>query len=114
MKRVKEYLEEINVPYTEEQSNGMTVLKINYGKDLLAIFPPDEEESEFHAVIAYDGKVQEYCRMKRDALKDWLHSVFIEDSASSATKAGVRGVKKVANDAERVAKNVVDPLPDFS
>ena len=47
MKRVKEYLEEINVPYTEEQSNGMTVLKINYGKDLLAIFPPDEESLNF-------------------------------------------------------------------
>lgn len=32
---------------------------------------------------------------------------------SSATKAGVRGVKKVANDAERVAKNVVDPFQIF-
>lgn len=32
------------------------------------------------------------------------------DVASSATKAGVRGVKKVANDVERVAKNVVDPF----
>lgn len=35
------------------------------------------------------------------------------DVASSATKAGVRGVKKVANDAERVAKNVVDPFQIF-
>ena len=35
------------------------------------------------------------------------------DVASSATKAGVRGVKKVANDAERVAKNVVDNLQIF-
>lgn len=47
MKRVKEYLEEINVPYTEEQSNGMTVLKINYGKDLLAIFPLMKESLNF-------------------------------------------------------------------
>ena len=80
MKQVKEYLEEINVPYTEEQSNGMTVLKLNYGKNLLAIFPPDEGEYEFHAVIAYDGKVKEYGMLKQDAIKDWLHSVFIEDS----------------------------------
>ena len=50
MKRVKEYLQKIKVPYTEEQSNGMTVLKINYGKDLLAIFPPDDGEEDFHAV----------------------------------------------------------------
>lgn len=35
------------------------------------------------------------------------------DVASSATKAGVRGVKKVANDAERVVKNVVDPFQIF-
>lgn len=35
------------------------------------------------------------------------------DVASSATKAGVLGVKKVANDAERVVKNVVDPFQIF-
>ena len=86
MKRVKEYLEEINVPYTEEQSNGMTVLKINYGKDLLAIFPPDEGESEFHAVIAYDGKVQEYCRMKHSKIGFIPYSSRILPSMSSRMK----------------------------
>ena len=96
MKQVKEYLEEIKVPYTEEQSNGMTVLKINYGKDLLAIFQPDEGESEFHAVITYDGKVQEYCRMKRDALKDWLHSVFNDPLETVFIK--VKVLKKVKDD----------------
>ena len=30
MQRVKEYLEEINVPYTEENADGMTVLKLKY------------------------------------------------------------------------------------
>lgn len=35
------------------------------------------------------------------------------DVASYATKAGVRGVKKVANDSERVAKNVIDPFQIF-
>ena len=50
MKRVKEYLEEINVPYTEENADGMTVLKLKYNEDLLAIFPPDDGEEDFHAV----------------------------------------------------------------
>lgn len=35
------------------------------------------------------------------------------DVASYATKAGVRGVKKVANDSEREAKNVIDPFQIF-
>lgn len=35
------------------------------------------------------------------------------DVASYTTKAGVRGVKKVANDSERVAKNVIDPFQIF-
>ena len=47
MQRVKEYLEEINVPYTEENADGMTVLKLKYHDDLLAIFPPDEGEEDF-------------------------------------------------------------------
>ena len=38
----------------------------------------------------------------------------IADTADAAVDvAGVRGVKKVANDAERVAKNVVDPFQIF-
>lgn len=80
MKRVKEYLEEIKVPYTEENADGMTVLKLKYNEDMLAIFPPDEGEDEFHAVIAYDGKVQQYGKMALDDLKKWLYAVFIEQS----------------------------------
>lgn len=63
MQRVKEYLEEIKVPYTEENADGMTVLKLKYNEDLLAIFPPDEGADEFHAVTAYNGKVQQYGKM---------------------------------------------------
>lgn len=80
MQRIKDYLNEINVPYTEENADGMTVLKLKYGGDMVAIFPPEEGEEEFHAVTAYDGKVQQYGKMKLDALKDWLHAVFIEES----------------------------------
>ena len=47
MQRVKEYLEEIKVPYTEENADGMPVLKLNYHVDLLTIFPPDEGDSGF-------------------------------------------------------------------
>ena len=42
MKRVKEYLEKIKVPYTEENADGMIGLKLKYNEDLLAIFPPDD------------------------------------------------------------------------
>jgi len=80
MKRVKEYLDEIKVPYTEENADGMTVLKLKYNEDLLAIFPPDEGADEFHAVTAYDGKVQQYGKMALDDLKKWLYAVFIEQS----------------------------------
>lgn len=80
MQRVKEYLEEIKVPYTEENADGMTVLKLKYNEDLLAIFPPDEGADEFHAVTAYDGKVQQYGKMALDDLKKWLYAVFIEQS----------------------------------
>lgn len=80
MQRVKEYLEEIKVPYTEENADGMTVLKLKYNEDLLAIFPPDEGEEDFHAVTAYDGKVQQYGKMKLDDLKNWLYAVFIQQS----------------------------------
>ncbi len=38
----------------------MTVLKLTYGGDMIAIFPPDDGEGEFHVVTAYDGKVQQY------------------------------------------------------
>ena len=37
----------------------------------------------------------------------------VVDVASSATKAGARGVKRVANDAENLAKDVVDPFHIF-
>lgn len=80
MQRVKEYLDEIKVPYTEENADGMTVLKLKYNEDLLAIFPPDEGADEFHAVTAYDGKVQQYGKMALDDLKKWLYAVFIEQS----------------------------------
>lgn len=80
MQRVKEYLEEIKVPYAEENADGMTVLKLKYHVDLLAIFPPNEGEDEFHAVIAYDGKVQQGGKMALDDLKKWLYAVFIEES----------------------------------
>ena len=41
MERVKEYLNQIKVPFEEEQTDdGMTVLKLKYCEDLLAIFPP--------------------------------------------------------------------------
>ena len=80
MQRVKEYLDEIKVPYTEENADGMTVLKLKYNEDLLAIFPPDEGADEFHAVTAYDGKVQQYGKMALDELKKWLYAVFIEQS----------------------------------
>lgn len=80
MERVKEYLNQINVPFEEEQTDGMTVLKLKYNEDLLAIFPPDEGEEEFHAVTAYDGKVQQYARMTLEKLKEWLHAVFVEES----------------------------------
>ena len=80
MQRVKEYLEEIKVPYTEENADGMTVLKLKYNEDLLAIFPPDEGEEDFHAVTAYNGKVQQYGKMSFDDLKNWLYAVFIQQS----------------------------------
>lgn len=80
MKRVKEYLEEIKVPYTEERANGRTVLKLNYNEDLIVIFPPDEGEDEFHAANAYNGKVQQYGKMDLDNLKNWLYAVFIQQS----------------------------------
>mgnify|MGYP007092151138 CR=1 FL=1 len=80
MQRVKEYLEEIKVPYTEENADGMTVLKLKYNEDLLAIFPPDEGEEDFHAVTAYNGKVQQYGKMNLDNLKKWLYAVFIQQS----------------------------------
>ena len=80
MQRVKEYLEEIKVPYTEENAAGMPVLKLKYNEDLLAIFPPDEGADEFHAVTAYDGKVQQYGKMALDDLKKWLYAVFIQQS----------------------------------
>lgn len=48
MERVKEYLSQIKVPFEEEQADGMAVLKLKYCEDLLAIFPPDEGEEEFH------------------------------------------------------------------
>ena len=69
MERVKEYLNQIKVPFEEEQTDGMTVLKLKYCEDLLAIFPPDEGEEEFHAVTVYDGKVQQYARMPLEKLK---------------------------------------------
>ena len=80
MERVKEYLNQIKVPFEEEQTDGMTVLKLKYCEDLLAIFPPDDGEEEFHAVTAYDGKVQQYARMDIGQLKEWLHAVFVEES----------------------------------
>lgn len=80
MERVKEYLNQIKVPFEEEQTDGMTVLKLKYFEDLLAIFLPDEGEEEFHAVTAYDGKVQQYARMDIEKLKEWLHAVFVEES----------------------------------
>lgn len=80
MERVKEYLKQIEVPFEEEQTDGMTVLKLKYCEDLLAIFPPGEGEEEFHAVTAYDGKVQQYARMDIGKLKEWLHAVFVEES----------------------------------
>ena len=45
MQRIKDYLNEIKVPYTEEHADGMTVLKLKYGGDMVAIFPPDEGEA---------------------------------------------------------------------
>lgn len=80
MERVKEYLNQIKVPFEEEQTDGMTVLKLKYCEDLLAIFPPDEGEEEFHAVTAYDGKVQQYAKMPLEKLKQWLYDVFIKQS----------------------------------
>ncbi len=80
MQRVKEYLEEIKVPYTEENADGMTVLKLKYNDDLVAIFPPDEGEEDFHAVTAYNGKVQQYGKMALDDLKNWLDAVFRQHS----------------------------------
>ena len=50
MKRVKEYLKKIKVPYTEKNADGMIGLKLKYNEDLLAIFPPDDGEEDFHAV----------------------------------------------------------------
>jgi hypothetical protein len=37
----------------------------------------------------------------------------VVDVASSATKAGVRGAKRVADDVEKVAKDVLDPFNLF-
>lgn len=37
----------------------------------------------------------------------------VVDVASSATKAGVRGAKRVANDTEKVVKDVLDPFNLF-
>lgn len=37
----------------------------------------------------------------------------VVDVASSATKSGVRGAKRVADDAERVVKDVLDPFNLF-
>ena len=80
MERVKEYLNQIKVPFEEEPTDGMTVLRLKYCEDLLAIFPPDDGEKEFHAVTAYDGKVQQYAKMPLVNLKQWLYDVFIKQS----------------------------------
>ena len=37
----------------------------------------------------------------------------VVDVASSATKAGVRGAKRVADDTEKVVKDVLDPFNLF-
>ena len=80
MQRIKDYLNEIKVPFEENTADGMTVLKLTYGGDLIAIFPPDDGEEEFHVVTAYDGKVQQYGKRDVEGLKNWLHAVFIEKS----------------------------------
>jgi hypothetical protein len=80
MERVKEYLNQIKVPFEEEQAEDMTVLKLKYCEDLLAIFPPDDGEEEFHVVSAYGGKVRQYTKMSFEKLKQWLYDVFIKQS----------------------------------
>lgn len=35
MERVKEYLNQIKVPFEEEQTDGMTVLKLKYCEELV-------------------------------------------------------------------------------
>ena len=85
MERVKEYLQSIDVPFTEESVyDGKNAIKLQYGTDLCAIFPgaPDEGDGpdEFHVVIAYDGKVQQARKMSLDELKNWLYEVFVKNS----------------------------------
>lgn len=80
MERVKEYLNQIKVPFEEEQTEDMTVLKLKYCEDLLAIFPPDDGEEEFHVVSAYSGKVRQYTKMSFENLKQWIYDVFIKQS----------------------------------
>lgn len=80
MERVKEYLNQIKVPFEEEQTEDMNVLKLKYCEDLLAIFPPDDGEEEFHVVSAYSGKVRQYTKMPLEKLKQWLYDVFIKQS----------------------------------
>lgn len=85
MQRVKEYLQSIAVPFTGVTTeDGMNVLKLQYGTDLCAIFPPVIEEGdtpdEFHVILAYDGKVQQAAKMAIGDLKNWIYQGFIKNS----------------------------------
>ena len=80
MEKVKEYLNEIKVPFEEEQTKEMTVLRLKYREDLVAIFPPEDDTGEYEAAIVYDGKLQQYTKMGLEELKEWLHAVFIKHS----------------------------------
>jgi len=82
MEKVKEYLNEIKVPFEEEETNEMTVLKLKYREDLVAIFPPENDTGEYEAVIIYNGKLQQYAKMGLEELKEWLHAVFINHSTN--------------------------------
>lgn len=80
MEKVKEYLNEIKVPFEEEQTKEKTVLRLKYREDLVAIFPPEDDTGEYEAAIVYDDKLQQYTKMRLEELKEWLHAVFIKHS----------------------------------
>lgn len=80
MERVKEYLNQIKVPFEEEHAKDMTVLKLKYCEDLCAIFPPDDGNKDYHVIIAYNGTVQQGAKMDFAALKKWVYAVFVKHS----------------------------------
>lgn len=86
MRKLKNFLNDMDVPYTEEKGRGKPMVRFEHMGTVYAILPSASGKDMYSVLMGYNTKVPSGLVMGFDVMTEWIHRMlYPEDFESELT-----------------------------